>query len=83
MTRVLVLYHSMYGHIETMAKAVAEGAGRVSGPASGGNRRQTGGPLEGLRRGSSTQGAASFRAGRARGVCPAPAAARPVLCRWG
>lgn len=31
MTRVLVLYHSMYGHIETMAKAVAEGAGRVSG----------------------------------------------------
>lgn len=31
MTRVLVLYHSMYGHIETMANAVAEGAGRVSG----------------------------------------------------
>ena len=26
MTKVLVLYHSMYGHIETMAKAVAEGA---------------------------------------------------------
>ncbi|SDW46034.1 NAD(P)H dehydrogenase (quinone) [Albimonas donghaensis] len=25
MTRVLVLYHSMYGHIETMAKAVADG----------------------------------------------------------
>ncbi|MFN3582132.1 MAG: NAD(P)H:quinone oxidoreductase [Pseudomonas sp.] len=31
MTKVLVLYHSMYGHIETMAKAVAEGAARVSG----------------------------------------------------
>src|SRR5690554_2405655 len=31
MTRVLVLYHSMYGHIATMAKAVAEGADRVSG----------------------------------------------------
>ncbi|MEX1057840.1 MAG: NAD(P)H:quinone oxidoreductase [Natronospirillum sp.] len=31
MTRVLVLYHSMYGHIETMAKAVAEGASRVEG----------------------------------------------------
>ncbi|WP_339857309.1 NAD(P)H:quinone oxidoreductase [Pseudohongiella acticola] len=31
MTRVLVLYHSMYGHIETMAKAVAEGAARVEG----------------------------------------------------
>ena len=26
MTKVLVLYHSTYGHIETMAKAIAEGA---------------------------------------------------------
>ncbi|MDT8261818.1 flavodoxin domain-containing protein, partial [Roseomonas sp. DSM 102946] len=26
MTKVLVLYYSMYGHIETMAQAVAEGA---------------------------------------------------------
>ncbi|WP_374656497.1 NAD(P)H:quinone oxidoreductase [Phenylobacterium sp.] len=26
MTKVLVLYHSTYGHLETMAKAVAEGA---------------------------------------------------------
>jgi NAD(P)H dehydrogenase (quinone) len=26
MTKILVLYHSTYGHIETMAKAVAEGA---------------------------------------------------------
>ena len=25
-TKILVLYHSSYGHIETMAKAVAEGA---------------------------------------------------------
>ncbi|MBL8642404.1 MAG: NAD(P)H:quinone oxidoreductase [Rhodospirillaceae bacterium] len=31
MTKVLVLYHSMYGHIETMAKAVAEGAASVAG----------------------------------------------------
>ena len=31
MTRVLVLYHYMYGHIETMAKAVADGAARVEG----------------------------------------------------
>jgi NAD(P)H dehydrogenase (quinone) len=31
MTNVLVLYYSMYGHIETMAQAVAEGAGSVSG----------------------------------------------------
>ncbi|MEX1198883.1 MAG: NAD(P)H:quinone oxidoreductase [Pseudohongiellaceae bacterium] len=31
MVKVLVLYHSMYGHIETMAQAVAEGARRVSG----------------------------------------------------
>lgn len=31
MTKVLVLYYSMYGHIETMAKAVAEGAGEVEG----------------------------------------------------
>jgi len=31
MTRVLVLYYSMYGHVETMAQAVAEGAGGVDG----------------------------------------------------
>lgn len=31
MTKVLVLYYSMYGHIETMAKAVAEGARSVDG----------------------------------------------------
>ena len=31
MAKVLVLYHSTYGHIETMAKAVAEGAGGVEG----------------------------------------------------
>lgn len=31
MTKVLVLYHSSYGHIETMAKAVAEGAASVDG----------------------------------------------------
>jgi NAD(P)H dehydrogenase (quinone) len=26
MTKILVLYYSMYGHIEIMAKAIAEGA---------------------------------------------------------
>ncbi|KAF7781774.1 Trp repressor binding protein [Pseudoalteromonas rubra] len=31
MTKVLVLYYSSYGHIETMANAVAEGAGSVDG----------------------------------------------------
>ncbi len=31
MTKVLVLYHSMYGHVETMANAVAEGARSVEG----------------------------------------------------
>lgn len=31
MSKVLVLYHSMYGHIETMANTVAEGARRVDG----------------------------------------------------
>lgn len=30
MTRILVLYHSMYGHIETLARAIAEGARSVS-----------------------------------------------------
>jgi NAD(P)H dehydrogenase (quinone) len=30
-TRVLVLYYSSYGHIETMAEAVAEGAAAVDG----------------------------------------------------
>ena len=28
-TRVLVLYYSMYGHVETMAQAVVEGASSV------------------------------------------------------
>ena len=31
MAKVLVLYHSMYGHIETMAKKIAEGARSVPG----------------------------------------------------
>ncbi len=31
MAKVLVLYYSMYGHIETLANAVAEGAGKVEG----------------------------------------------------
>lgn len=31
MTKVLVLYYSMYGHMETMAEAVAAGAGSVAG----------------------------------------------------
>lgn len=31
MTKVLVLYYSSYGHIETMAGAIAEGAGSVDG----------------------------------------------------
>jgi NAD(P)H dehydrogenase (quinone) len=31
MPKILVLYYSMYGHIETMAKAVAEGVAEVEG----------------------------------------------------
>jgi len=31
MTKILILYYSMYGHIETMAKAVAEGSRNVEG----------------------------------------------------
>lgn len=31
MAKVLVVYYSMYGHIETMAKAVAEGAQKIDG----------------------------------------------------
>jgi NAD(P)H dehydrogenase (quinone) len=31
MTRILVLYYSMYGHVETLARAVAEGARSVAG----------------------------------------------------
>ena len=31
MSRLLVLYYSMYGHVETMAQAVAEGAREVDG----------------------------------------------------
>ena len=30
MPKVLVLYHSTYGHLETMAEAVAEGAREVA-----------------------------------------------------
>ncbi|WP_296660778.1 NAD(P)H:quinone oxidoreductase [Paraburkholderia sp.] len=33
MSKILVLYYSSYGHIETMAKAVAEGASSVTGAA--------------------------------------------------
>lgn len=31
MAKILVLYYSMYGHVETMAKAIAEGASGVKG----------------------------------------------------
>lgn len=31
MAKILVLYHSMYGHVETLAKHVAEGAKQVEG----------------------------------------------------
>jgi NAD(P)H dehydrogenase (quinone) len=31
MTKILVLYYSMYGHVETLAQAVAEGARSVNG----------------------------------------------------
>lgn len=31
MKKILVLYYSSYGHVETMAKAIAEGAGSVNG----------------------------------------------------
>lgn len=31
MTSILILYYSMYGHVETLAKAVAEGAHSVEG----------------------------------------------------
>ncbi len=31
MTKVLVLYYSMYGHVETMAQEVAKGAGSIEG----------------------------------------------------
>jgi len=31
MPKILVLYYSTYGHIETMAEAVAEGAREVAG----------------------------------------------------
>ena len=38
MTKVLVLYHSSYGHLETMAEAVAEGARSAGAEAvEGGN----------------------------------------------
>ena len=30
-TKILVLYYSMYGHVETLAQAVSQGAGDVEG----------------------------------------------------
>lgn len=33
MTKILVLYYSMYGHVETLARAVAEGAAGIEGVA--------------------------------------------------
>jgi NAD(P)H dehydrogenase (quinone) len=33
MTKILVLYYSIYGHIEIMAEAVAEGAREAAGVA--------------------------------------------------
>lgn len=30
-TKILVLYYSMYGHVETLARAVYQGAGDVEG----------------------------------------------------
>lgn len=37
-TKVLVLYYSMYGHVETLARAAAEGAREVQGVEVGFNR---------------------------------------------
>jgi NAD(P)H dehydrogenase (quinone) len=34
MTKALILYYSMYGHTETLARAIAEGAGSVDGVAA-------------------------------------------------
>ena len=31
MPKLLVLYYSMYGHVETLARAIAEGAHSVGG----------------------------------------------------
>jgi len=31
MTKILVIYYSMYGHVETMAKAIADGARSIDG----------------------------------------------------
>jgi len=31
MSKILVVYHSSYGHIETLAKAIADGAGSIDG----------------------------------------------------
>ena len=39
MTKVLVLYYSAYGHIETMANAVAEGAREAARPSTSGGCR--------------------------------------------
>src|SRR3954464_10331215 len=50
MTKVLVLYYSTYGHVETMAEAVAEGARSVPGAAVTVKRVPELMPLEGAQR---------------------------------
>ena len=69
MPRILVLYYSMYGHVETMAGAVAEGA-RSAGAEVTIKRVAGAGPARGGR-----EGACQAGPGSARGQ---PAGARPV-----
>lgn len=70
MARLLVLYHSMYGHIETMAQKVAEGA------------RSVGGVEVTVKRVPETMPAEAFKAAGGKVDQPAPVAAPAELADY-
>ena len=96
MAKVLVLYYSMYGHIETMAHAVADGANRVDGVEvvetrtgnhAGGSLRQSRGkhktPPSPRRRSWRSMTPLSLAPRRASATCPVrcvPSSIRPAVC---
>ena len=70
MAKVLVLYHSMYGHIEKMAQAVAAGA------------REVAGTQVDLKRVPETMAPEAFAAAHGKADQPAPVAAPDELANY-
>ena len=75
MTSVLVLYYSSYGHVERMARAVAEGVNEVSG-AKVKIKRVPGSPRDRARREAGSLN--TIRHAALGGIRVAPGPTRPV-----